>query len=468
MKRIHLITLLFLSQAFLFAHAETLKYSHPNKSQTTVSPTAPVSNKVQPNTASANTNDEKHEFVDLGLSVQWATTNIGSENPEDFGDFYAWGETTPKKVYNWESYKWAKGSETTLTKYCMIEEYGKKDLKFALDPEDDAATVNWGPDWHTPTTAEWKELINNCTWSKTRIELMNGYKITGKNGNWIFLPEHGFCVDAKRKWESYYEMTLQDFLVGDLSDIDEEEMEELVEWGLLEDKEYYEAINTGLYYLSNTVNPLKPNNVMIMFAKSGEIKVAGIDRSYGYYVRPVRSNAVESVSLDKKSITLEVGDSETLSATVNPANATNKTLKWSSDNPSIVSVTNGSIKGELAGKASITVYSSNGKYSTCTVNVKPKNLHDLGLNVKLVPTKTRKNPYGLQLIDMPKGLFANLGIMKGFIILKVNRQPIMSEDDLLSAFNSACQSEDQGFIIYGKDSANKQYNYFIDVSDFVE
>ena len=65
-----------------------------------------------------------YEYVDLGLSVNWATFNVGATKPEEFGDYYAWGETEPKTDYSWETYKWCNGSETTLTKYCNNSEYG--------------------------------------------------------------------------------------------------------------------------------------------------------------------------------------------------------------------------------------------------------------------------------------------------------------------------------------------------------
>ena len=388
MKRIRLITLIFLSQAFLFAHAETLKYSHPNKSQATVSPTAPVSNKVQPNTASANTNDEKHEFVDLGLSVQWATTNIGAENPEDDGDFFAWGETTPKEFYDWGNYKWSNGSETTLTKYCTNGEFGKLDSKLVLEPADDASTANWGPDWHTPSLDEWDELINKCTWTKTTIGDKDGYKVTGKNGNWIFLPEAGICEDINAKHLAASATIMLEAFSDGLS---EEEMEELTKTPTIQ---YSRLVNTGLYYLSNALNPKKSNNVVIMRVNSGDINKTTIDRSMGYSVRPVRSKpsqsnqtTVNSVSLNKISLSLEIGESETLTATASPSNATDQALNWKSSDNSVASVSNGRIMAESVGTATITVESSNGKSSTCSVTVKPKKIvvNSVSLNKIILP-----------------------------------------------------------------------------------
>ena len=107
------------------------------------------------------------EYVDLGLSVKWATCNVGANSPEEYGDYFAWGETTSKDKYNWNYYKYCKGSSTTFTKYCNKSSYGYNgftDTKTKLDPDDDAATVNWGGSWRMPTVAEMTELQSECTW----------------------------------------------------------------------------------------------------------------------------------------------------------------------------------------------------------------------------------------------------------------------------------------------------------------
>ena len=93
---------------------------------------------------------ENHEFVDLGLpsGTLWATCNVGANAPEEYGDYFAWGETAPKETHSWNTYKWCNGSSTTMTKYCTNSSFGYNgfvDNKRVLDPEDDAAYVNWGP-----------------------------------------------------------------------------------------------------------------------------------------------------------------------------------------------------------------------------------------------------------------------------------------------------------------------------------
>ena len=138
-----------------------------------------------------------HEAVDLGLSVKWATMNIGASSPEDYGDSFAWGETTPKSTYGWETYKWCNGSYTTMTKYCISSSYGTVDNKTVLDLADDAANANWGGSWRMPTKAEQDELDSNCTWEWTTQNGVNGYKVTSKtNGNSIFLPAAGCRYDS--------------------------------------------------------------------------------------------------------------------------------------------------------------------------------------------------------------------------------------------------------------------------------
>ena len=135
-----------------------------------------------------------YEYVDLGLSVKWATCNVGATTPEEYGDYFAWGETEPKDEYSWSTYKYCNGSSSTMTKYCRNSSYGTVDNKTVLELEDDAAHVNWGGDWRMPTRAEQDELrnTNNCTWEWTTQNGVNGYKVTSKvNGNSIFLPAAG-------------------------------------------------------------------------------------------------------------------------------------------------------------------------------------------------------------------------------------------------------------------------------------
>ena len=116
-----------------------------------------------------------HEWVDLGLSVKWATCNVGASTPGGYGNYYAWGETSTKSNYDYDS--------------CASK--GKFLGDIGGDSSRDAATVNWGGSWRMPTEAELQELVDNCTWTWTTQNGHKGYKVTGPNGNSIFLPAAG-------------------------------------------------------------------------------------------------------------------------------------------------------------------------------------------------------------------------------------------------------------------------------------
>lgn len=134
-------------------------------------------------------------YIDLGLSsgVKWAACNVGATKPEEFGGYYAWGETEEKTYFGLSSYKWYDYATFNMTKYCTNSSYGTVDNKIVLDPEDDVAHVKWGGDWRMPTMDEYDELFRECTWQWTTLKGVNGYRVTGPNGNSIFLPAAGYC-----------------------------------------------------------------------------------------------------------------------------------------------------------------------------------------------------------------------------------------------------------------------------------
>ncbi len=193
------------------------------------------------------------EYVDLGLSVNWATFNVGANKPEDYGDYFAWGETEPKSTYDWSNYKWCRGSETTLTKYCNHSGYGTVDNKTTLELSDDVAAVNWGGKWRMPTTDEMYELKDQCTWTWTTLNGVNGYEVTSNsNGNSIFLPAAGIRYNS----------------------------------GL-----YNEGSN-GEYLLSSQF-PFTPGAGRSVSLGSGTVYIGGSDRSHGLSVRPVYGDVVD-------------------------------------------------------------------------------------------------------------------------------------------------------------------------------
>lgn len=140
-----------------------------------------------------------HEYVDLGLSVMWATCNVGATNPEDYGDYFAWGETEAKSRFSWDTYNLCNGSGSKLTKYCTDALFGTCDNKTILELADDAANVQWGGNWRMPSPEEQLELVNNCTWTWTTKNEINGYEVkSNKNGNSIFIPAAGYYTGTTR------------------------------------------------------------------------------------------------------------------------------------------------------------------------------------------------------------------------------------------------------------------------------
>jgi len=297
------------------------------------------------------------EAVDLGLSVKWASFNLGATKPEEYGDYFAWGETEPyysspdpltwkegkEAGYSWASYRWCMGEYNTLTKYCSNSEYGYNgftDNKTVLDLEDDAAYVNLGGSWRMPTDAEWTELRENCTWTWTTQNGVGGRLVTGSNGNSIFLPAAGY-----RGGTSLYD-------VGSDGDYWSSSL-----FTSLSSLAWYEGFNSSSVYRGSS------------------------SRYYGRSVRPVCEISVESISLDRPSLDGDVGDEYTLVATLLPANATEKTVTWASNNNDIATVdSNGKVTLNQIGSCIITAIA--GQFSaSCTVNVVGyKNAVDLSSN----------------------------------------------------------------------------------------
>lgn len=141
-----------------------------------------------------------HEWVDLGLSVKWATCNVGASSPKECGDYYAWGETEPNKYsYTWAKYKYYVSGDSLyniqFSRYNTDGSFGNVDGKVVLSLKDDVANVKWKGSWRMPTKEECGELVDECDWSWDH----NGYKITGPNGMSIFLPAAGYRDGSSTK-----------------------------------------------------------------------------------------------------------------------------------------------------------------------------------------------------------------------------------------------------------------------------
>ena len=144
-------------------------------------PIRPVSDKgykpLQTKSFIATGGVDNHGYVDLGLSVKWATCNIGANSPSDYGNYFAWGEAETKQKY----------TDKNSTNY------NKKKYKYQ-----DAASINWSPAWRLPTKEECDELVKYCTWQWVTVNGHNGYKVTSKiNGESIFMPAAGFRNEDK-------------------------------------------------------------------------------------------------------------------------------------------------------------------------------------------------------------------------------------------------------------------------------
>ena len=206
------------------------------------------------------------EYVDLGLpsGLKWAKCNLGASKPSEWGDHYAWGETAPKAEYkyNWTTYKWMRAGKSDwkyITKYTIAD--GKTegiwydssgnfigDSKTTLAAANDAATANLGSAWRMPTVDEFMELINNCTWTWTTQDGVEGYQVNGPNGNAIFLPIAGYCEGTHG----------------------------LIEHGA-----------TGRYW-SSSLHTIVSHSAYYLFFDSGEYNRYGYYRDRGFSVRPVR------------------------------------------------------------------------------------------------------------------------------------------------------------------------------------
>ena len=155
-------------------------------------------------------------YVDLGLSVKWARCNIGANSPEDYGDYFAWGETKTKKTFSWDNYKYCTwesndGYLISINKYVTDEDYGIVDDKETLELVDDVASCKYGKSWRMPTERELAELQSKCEWIWMSIRGVYGYKVIGPNGNSIFLPAAGYY-----NYENKEEMGFEFFGAGEL------------------------------------------------------------------------------------------------------------------------------------------------------------------------------------------------------------------------------------------------------------
>ena len=203
--------------------------------------------------APKNGSHNGHDYVDLGLpsGTLWATCNVGASSPEGYGNYYAWGETSTKNTYNWDTYKYANGDYDELTKYCNKSDYGNNgftDMLTQLQSGDDAATSAWGSGWRTPSKTQWDELLENTTNKWTTQNGKKGRLFTSKkNGQTLFLPAAGSRWDDELKFAG--------------------------------SNGYYSSLDTGY-----------PDRAWYLDFDSGNCDMNGGSRRGGFTMRPVRSS----------------------------------------------------------------------------------------------------------------------------------------------------------------------------------
>ena len=225
-------------------------YSYRNSGQTV----RPVYDKNTPvessNILKVSGTDNGHRYVDLGLpsGTKWADCNVGASSSSQYGNYYAWGETATKSIYNWDTYKY--GNYDKLTKYCTESDNGLNgftDGKTELVLDDDVAHKQWGGQWRMPTKEQFYELQKHTTSKWTSINNVWGRLFTAKNGNSIFLPATGYRYDTSL----YY--------AGSVGD-----------------------------YWSRTLDADYPGYAYYLSFGSGGVDVGSGDRDIGHTVRPVR------------------------------------------------------------------------------------------------------------------------------------------------------------------------------------
>ena len=192
------------------------------------------------------------QAVDMGIvvngkNIKWASFNIGASSPEEYGLYYAWGETAPKSIYSWSTYKFGTSESGPFSKYVTDSKYGTVDDKTVLEPEDDVAHVKLGGKWRMPTDEEWTELRTKCTCTWTTQNGVNGLLVTSTNGNSIFLPAAGYYEGA-----------------------------------------YYEAARSYGLYWSSSLFAGKPYNAFYIYFYSQYTLRGNGNRDPGFSVRPVR------------------------------------------------------------------------------------------------------------------------------------------------------------------------------------
>ncbi len=281
----------------------------------------------------------KPTAVDLGLSVKWASFNLGASTPEGSGDYFSWGETAPKSSYSWSTYTYGQSKNGPFSEYVVDAAYGTPDYKTILDLEDDAAHATWGDAWRMPSKEEVQELRSNCNWQWTTMNGVAGYKVTGKKSgytdNFIFLPAAGMISGSK-----------------------------------------VQNVGTEGDYWSSSLYTAESCSSWSPYFTAAEFSTGDCYRYFGLPVRAVYGEVmpVAEITLSSTSMDLLIGQTGQLTAIVLPDNATYRGLIWTSSDESVATVdVTGKVTAVSIGTVSITAHSADTKKSAvCEVTVLQK------------------------------------------------------------------------------------------------
>ena len=275
-----------------------------------------------------------HTWVDLGLpsGTHWATVNLGALSQQEYGSYYAWGETQPKDNYTWNTYLHCNGSATTLTKYCTTPNKGTRDDKTLLEPADDAATAAWGSNWCMPTEEQFQELFNPAytTTVWTEQNGLYGRLVTSRmNGNTLFLPAAGYMNGT----------TLS-------------------------------SSGSGGYYATRNLSTNDCDYNRSLSLGSSTATLTDTYRCYGQSVRPV---GYTHVDVTPATAWMKVDETINLQATlITPSGTSSPSFTWTSSNNAVATVNSlGKVMAKAIGQAIIYASLDNGLRGSCIITVSP-------------------------------------------------------------------------------------------------
>ena len=274
-----------------------------------------------------------HSWVDLGLpsGTRWATMNLGALSQQEYGSYYAWGETQPKDNYNWDTYQHCGGSATELTKYCTTPNMGTRDDKTVLESADDAATAAWGSNWCMPTEDQFAELFDDAYTTSVWTEQngLYGRLITSRvNGNSVFLPAAGYMNGT----------TLS-------------------------------SAGTGGYYATKNLSADDCDYNLSLNLGSSTATESDIYRCYGQSIRPV--GFITHIDIIPSTAMMKVDETLTLQAAlVTPFGTASPAFSWTSSNSTVATVNDqGNVTAKAIGQAVIYASFYNELRDSCTIFV---------------------------------------------------------------------------------------------------